>query len=170
MFQWPNCYGPSGGGKLVDNPQIEPILRILGEMTGFHGLCSIDWIEETSTGRCLVIEFNPRATPSFFAGPAAGVDFSQGLRQAGTAESVRQRPRAESNGKLFLMFPESAYYAIDRVQPGVMARAVVRAPIDDPGLLFAILRRMLTHYVFQAWPGAHRWISRHRQVERCKKE
>ena len=139
--------------------QIEPLLRALAKTVTFHGLCAIDWIQEAGTGRIFVIEFNPRPTPSLYAGTYSGVSFSRAIAGLLHGGAVPERPAVDAAGE-FVMFPESMYHAIDSQNLGLIARSVASAPFHDPGLLFANVRRILTHYarksVFFRRPAPHR--------------
>jgi hypothetical protein len=48
--------------RLADNPQIEAAAAVVAEHLGLSGFFGLDFIMEDETGRCLLIEMNPRAT------------------------------------------------------------------------------------------------------------
>ena len=76
---WPHEYAAASALEVFWHPAIEGILAALGRMTGFHGLCGIDWVLDAQTGRPLVLEMNPRPTPGIYASHIAGVDFSHAI-------------------------------------------------------------------------------------------
>ncbi len=79
LFNWPHAFGPSGGGELTDHPDIGDMIRRIGAMLNFRGLCSIDWLEEAETGLIYLVEFNPRSTPTTYYSSQAGSDFVTAL-------------------------------------------------------------------------------------------
>ncbi len=158
LFNWPTILAPSGGGELVEDPEIDALVDKVGEMEQFHGLCSIDWMREDGTGKIYLIEFNPRSTPSTYASGWAGSDFIPVLRGM-----HRERPRAEQirprggAGRIFRMFPESAFRAIDDRDLCLFLRSLGSAPWGDPVLLLAVFRRLVGHYVPTGWKIWKKW-------------
>jgi len=146
-YNWPNRFGPSGGGVFMCSDQVGEILKNLGQAIPFHGLCSIDWVQDPGSGRLAIIEFNPRPTPSLHADVAAGVSFAKGLGCLVGRNTPSQQPLATALKSEFMMFPESAFHAIDRREAGTFLRSLRSAPLGDPGLLAANLRRIVTHYL-----------------------
>ena len=152
LHNWPTPEAPSGGGELVESPQIRPLLEKIGQLSGFRGLCSIDWLEETGTGRIWLIEFNPRYTPSTYKSAWAGSDFIPVLRgMHAREEAVVPLVPAGRAGRRFCMFPEAALRAIDDRNPWLLLRSLRSAPWHDPRLLLAQARRVLTYYIPGKW-------------------
>jgi hypothetical protein len=101
---WPGEFGPSCVREIFEDPQIEPILTKIGEVTGFHGLCGIDWLRGAD-GQISVLEFNPRPTPSMDVGRFAGVDFSRSIAAMVSGSRLVQRPRTV-RGLMVYLFPQ----------------------------------------------------------------
>lgn len=152
QYNWPTPFAPSTGGQIIESPQIFPMLRKIGEITRFHGLCSIDWLEESATGRIFLLEFNPRYTAGTYRSAWAGSDFVSGL--AGIHARKTPAPPVAPHGRAgqtFRMFPEAAFRAIDDLNPWLLARSLGSAPWHDPKLLLAQIRRLAGHYVPASW-------------------
>jgi glutathione synthase/RimK-type ligase-like ATP-grasp enzyme len=145
---WPNRFCASAGGEFVDDIQIEKAVQQLGIVVRFHGLCGFDWVREERSGRIFVIELNPRPTPTIHAGVWTGVNFADAIRRLADGK-VASRHLAKTKNE-FVMFPEIAYSAIDNRNLGQFLRGLKTAPVDDPVLLSAISRRILTHYLRRA--------------------
>jgi predicted ATP-grasp superfamily ATP-dependent carboligase len=163
---WPTNLSASCVREVMDNRNVEPLITRIGALTGFHGLCGIDWIHGSITDSLSLIEFNPRPTPVSHTGHLAGVSFSAAIRAmlAGApsvqhsereaweewAEQVEQTARAR---KIF-MFPQSIYRAVDDLDLLMLMRLCPDLPWGDPLLLAAHLRRVCSHYLplrFRRW-------------------
>ena len=162
LFNWPGPFSPSGGGELKEDPQIDALVDQVGRMENFHGLCSIDWLEERGTGKIYLIEFNPRYTPTTYVSGWAGSDFLpalSGMHQRVGPPVTPVRPSGHG-GKIFQMFPESAFRAIDDKDVPMFIRSLGSAPWNDPGLFLAEIWRLVGHYVPASWkkllPRTHR--------------
>lgn len=145
---WPTQCAASCVRELTDAPEIEDMLTRIGAMTAYRGLAGVDWLREGDDGKIHLIELNPRPTPCYHLGPRVGVDFSTGLRGLLDGRSALQRPRAPDPAQsLVYQFPQYCYRAIDDRAFHRLARTVPDIPRDDPLLLAALLRRLLTHYL-----------------------
>ncbi len=145
---WPGKFNASCIRGAVVHEAIEPLVFGVGELTSFHGLCGVDWIRETGTGKIYLLEFNPRPGPGYHIAPPAGVDFSYGIRTMLRHQPVVQRPAAVSGRAATIhMFPQAMYLAIDERSLPMMLRTVPDIPLDDLGLTRAYFRRLFTHYV-----------------------
>ncbi|MDB5829457.1 MAG: hypothetical protein JWQ73_3677 [Variovorax sp.] len=111
---WPNAFGPSSVVRLVDRPQLEPLLRTVGEVSRFHGLGGIDFIERPD-GSVVLTEQHGRPVPQFVLAAEAGIDLPRAL-QALVHDDVHaplQRPasglsRGPSRGEALPLFPQEA--------------------------------------------------------------
>jgi glutathione synthase/RimK-type ligase-like ATP-grasp enzyme len=155
---WPEPFGPGCVREMCDDPQIEPILRAVGGVTGFHGLCGIDWIRRADDERIVVLEFNPRPTPAFEAARFAGVDFARSIAAMLSGQRDVQRPvaaAASAKPVCVYMFPQHPKRCLmTRDLRGLLAWLPFAAkhaiPWDEPRLLWADLRVLLR----QTWPLA----------------
>lgn len=110
---WPPPFGPSCVRELFSHPEMLTRLEQIGELTGFHGLCGVDWIvDEHNT--LYILELNARPTPCCHLGPFAGVDFSLALRQIAQGGPVTvQTPRdPQPKNPLVYMWPQYGYYCL----------------------------------------------------------
>ena len=142
---WPNALGASSALGPFFHPSLEPIIRQLGEMSGFDGLCGLDWVLDDQ-GNPLVLEMNPRPTPGLHLAPRVGVSFPDAIRDWIDGKDITQRPDRDATG-LCRMFPQNLFRAIDDHDPGEFLRTFQDAPWRDPRLLLAYLRRVFTHYL-----------------------
>jgi len=132
---------------------MERIVRRVGEVTGFHGMCGIDWIER-EPGDLRVIEFNPRPLPAFQLGARAGVDPTAALRGLLSGKPEPQpSPRPVAAGKeLVYLFPQHVRRTVYHREwrqllyhlPGLAENDV---PWCEPKILAAAVRELAR----QAW-------------------
>jgi predicted ATP-grasp superfamily ATP-dependent carboligase len=148
LQHWPTPLAASCLRQTVDHPDIERIVRTVGEMTGFSGFCGADWILDRRVGHPFLIEFNPRATPGLHLGYTAKVDFARALAAMLRGVPTMQAPSVPGGtGLVSAMFPELAFRAIDDRAPLVLLKAMRQMPADDPMLALAHIRRIITHYL-----------------------
>jgi glutathione synthase/RimK-type ligase-like ATP-grasp enzyme len=119
-------------------PEIESILATLGEMTGFHGLCGVDWVIDGKRGTLFVLEMNPRPTSGLHASGIAGVSFSRAIAEMLDGGASAQRPTESSC--VYRLFPESLAPALAERDLQGFLRSWKDAPWGDPLLLLQQLR------------------------------
>jgi hypothetical protein len=156
LQSWPTELAASCVRELMDHPTIEPLLQGIGELTGFHGLGGVDWVQDES-GAVSLIEFNARPTP----GCHSMEMFSEAVRNSLGGTPVVLRPAPEALHRKIHMFPQSVYQAIDERNPMVLLRACSNLPFNDPALMLALLKQVIGHYVpartrqwIKGWSGA----------------
>lgn len=142
---WPNPLASASTLELCWHPQVEPVVNQLGALTGFDGLCGIDWILDPRTNNLLVLEMNMRPTPGIYLAHHAGVSFSSALADWMQHGELIQKPMEKPQHSCRL-FPQHLHWAIDRRDPLGFLRTFEGAPWQDPQLLLAQTRRVLTHY------------------------
>jgi predicted ATP-grasp superfamily ATP-dependent carboligase len=76
---WPGKFGPSCIRKYFCDPQLERIAVDLGKLTGFHGLCGFDWVQDRRTGQFIVIEFNGRTIATYHLGKHVHVNYEAAI-------------------------------------------------------------------------------------------
>lgn len=95
-------------------PEMEVILHKLGQLSGFHGLCGIDFIQHEKTGQLVLLEQNFRPTLTVLLGHRVGVDLGaliyQTIRGQLVTPVVKQTP---SNLGAVPLFPIDVLRAID---------------------------------------------------------
>lgn len=134
----PTPTSPSTIRTFIDIPEMETILTRLGQMTAFHGFCSVDWIR-TRDGQVKVLELNPRPTPGFNLGHRVRADASRALAAMLRGERDIQRPgRADPMNRVHL-FPQYFRRCIDRGEWRNLAGAIFSniwrdVPWNDPRL------------------------------------
>lgn len=110
MQCWPDTFGPSTTRQVMTHPEMEPLLRRLGEILGYHGLCGIDWFHDPVDDSLVVLEFNARPTTCYHLGRFAGVDFAQSIRAMLTGSRLEQRPQvAPGAGPTVYLFPQHIF-------------------------------------------------------------
>ncbi len=62
-------------------PELSRVLASLGDLSGYHGLCGVDFIEEQDSHRIVLLEQNFRPTLTMLLGKHVGVDLVTALRQ-----------------------------------------------------------------------------------------
>jgi predicted ATP-grasp superfamily ATP-dependent carboligase len=106
---YPEPFGPSCVRELLDQDGIdamEPIVDRIGAMTGFHGMCGIDWIRRPD-GSFAILEFNPRPTSTIHLGRRLSADCAIALKAMFAGGYEPQVPRECSpNQRRIYMFPQ----------------------------------------------------------------
>jgi glutathione synthase/RimK-type ligase-like ATP-grasp enzyme len=95
-------------------PELAGILRQLGNCSGFHGLCGIDFIEHQDTKQLYLLEQNFRPTLTLPLGKRAGVDFCQAISDFLKQEQADFSPLQQSrHGAIVPLFPGDILRALD---------------------------------------------------------
>jgi predicted ATP-grasp superfamily ATP-dependent carboligase len=159
---WPGDYGPSTVRAVMTHPQMETLLQRLGRLTGFHGLCGIDWIHDLERDALTILEFNPRPTPCYHLGWFAQVDFAGSIRAWLKGTLLIQRPTPHRTGlPVVYLFPQHIIRCLgtdnlrDLVNwlPGLGSHDT---PWSEPRLMIRHLRRITKlglHYVVNRLTG-----------------
>jgi hypothetical protein len=135
---WPGPFGPSSARRFMSHPDVRPLLEQLGDLTGYHGFCALDWVH--AEDRLQLIELNARPVPTIHMGPLGGVDFSSAVRHFLHGEiHVQEPPETPGDAPIHPMFPEDVLRASAE---GAVAFAVRDMPWTDPPLFFHHLRRL----------------------------
>jgi carbamoylphosphate synthase large subunit len=141
---WPGPFGPSSARQFMSHVDVEPIIRAVGALSGYHGFCALDWVLDDH-GRLQIIELNARPVPTIHMGRLAGVDFSRAVREllAGVPRVQPPRPRER---RVVPMFPEDVWRAASENSLSLAAwlpwpGRFTDVPWHDPPLLLHHLRR-----------------------------
>jgi len=108
--------GPSAAIEFKIFPTLENILQKLGDLSGFHGLCGIDFIEQDGTGDLVLLEQNFRPTLTMDLGKRVGVDFVAAIRVLLEMKNVdvdSVLTQKEVAKKIIPLFPQDVFRAID---------------------------------------------------------
>ncbi|MBW4022468.1 MAG: ATP-grasp domain-containing protein [Proteobacteria bacterium] len=122
--------------QLTDNPQIEAAAAVTAEHLGLSGFFGLDFIVEEATGRCLLIEMNPRATQLGHI-RVRGADLATRLCRAAGAASAAPGSRPD-HPRAVAFFPQCL-----RFGDGGGARQalpVEDVPWNEPELVEELLR------------------------------
>src|ERR1043165_419358 len=113
-------FGSSSVRQFVNLPGIEPILKKVGTVTGFHGMAGLDFIHEQPSGKLVLLEMNCRPTPGHALRSPAGIDFGKELRAMLKGAAPTAAMTVRKNPTNVPMFPEDFDRAItDRDWPGL---------------------------------------------------
>jgi hypothetical protein len=129
----------------MTHPDVEPLVRRVGELTRYHGFAALDWVLDHS-GRLRIIELNARPVPTIHMGPLAGVDFSRAVRGMLAGDpAVQVPPDPPADAPVVPMFPEDLWrsFAEDEVSVAQWLPRPGRftdLPWQDPPLLLYHLR------------------------------
>ncbi|HEX2540975.1 MAG TPA: hypothetical protein VHM00_07815 [Caldimonas sp.] len=143
----PEPFGPASSRLYRKNVAAEAVAVRLAKLTGFHGFCGFDWVQEESGERRLhAIDFHARPTLGFHMAAVAGVDFAAAahhLVQGGTDAIASQLDGLE---KLCHFFPKGMTLAWRKRDVLGMLRWLPGAscndlPWTDPGLVAGLARR-----------------------------
>ena len=147
----------SSARELMQHPDIEAMLSGVGKITGFHGFAGVDWIHEPH--HLYLLEINPRPTPTYHLDRYFGVSFSQSFKQLLSGQPNITPPKpVRQPASLIRLFPQSLFWAISELDWRSFFICWNDAPWNDPVLLGAYLRRVLTHFLPERWrETARRW-------------
>ncbi len=106
--------------------ELENILKTLGDISGFHGICGIDLLEDGLSGKLYLLEKNFRPTLTILIGKYVNVDFISLIKQNSEGlkfiDPIRQ---IDKPGKVVAMFPGDMLRAIGEVDFLGLARWVL---------------------------------------------
>jgi hypothetical protein len=106
---FPEPFGPSCVREFLDEQgirQMEPIVHAVARMTGFRGMCAVDWIQRAD-GTFALLEFNPRPTPLMLLGRFGGTDCSEAVGAFLQGGAVALRPNlVKPSRRMVYMFPQ----------------------------------------------------------------
>lgn len=110
---YPSEHSAATVHRPLRHASVEPIVRAIGDATGFHGMAGIDFVLENETDQLFAIEINPRPTSAFsglradraFFGPAIA-RFLRGDGEPAERFDAGDAPQA--------YFPDYAFYFLDR--------------------------------------------------------
>ncbi|MFZ6688300.1 ATP-grasp domain-containing protein [Undibacterium sp. SXout11W] len=112
---WGDC-GPSAAIEAKVFPELEHMLTQLGQLSGFHGLCGIDFFEQENTGELILLEQNFRPTLTIGLAKRFGVDLAMAIRillggdDARIDRALTQKTTVKS---VIPLFPQDVFRAID---------------------------------------------------------
>jgi hypothetical protein len=122
--------------RLIDNPQVEAAASIAAEHLGLSGFFGLDFIMEEGTGRCLLIEMNPRATQLGHI-RAHGADLATHLSTAAGLDVFAPDNRPD-HSEVIAFFPQCLRFAENNVERWELA--VEDIPWSEPDLVEELLR------------------------------
>ncbi|RZL65890.1 MAG: hypothetical protein EOP81_02645 [Variovorax sp.] len=176
---WPDAFSPSTMVRLVDRPALEPMLRAIGRLSGFHGLGGIDFIKRPD-GSVALTEQHARPIPQFVLAERAGIDLPRALRALvdSAPDALFQSPRiAADDTEDIPLFPQEAYRMIGAGHVRALARwrrdpRYRRQLFRDDRPLFAATLRELRRWAHTTWNTHHamrgHYLNMDRSVERCE--
>ncbi|MFZ6774914.1 ATP-grasp domain-containing protein [Undibacterium sp. SXout7W] len=149
--------GPSAAVEFKYFPQLESMLRKLGQLSGFHGMCGIDFIEQQETGDIVLLEQNFRPTLTMDLGRYVDVDFVAAIqcmlaRDQDAISSVSDAAllwqQSTTKKPVLPLFPQDVFRALDAgdmkglFQWCIQPRWWREMNWHEPGLLLFNLRQI----------------------------
>lgn len=174
---WPDAFSPSTTVRLVDRPALEPALRAIGRLSGFHGLGGIDFIERPDYSFVLT-EQHARPIPQFVLAERAGIDMGRALRALvdnNTAAPMQSPVAAPGELQEIPLFPQEAIRMIGEGHVRALARwrtdrRYRRQLFREDRPLFAATLRQLRRWAHTTWNAHHamrgHYINMDRSIER----
>lgn len=106
--------GPSTAVRFQHLPPLDKMLSQLGALSGFHGLCGIDFIQHVQTGELVLLEQNFRPTLTMSLGRRVGVDVVLALYSL-LSGKVLHPPLIQNPGdqSLVPLFPSDIFRALE---------------------------------------------------------
>lgn len=110
---FPAPFGPSSSRRVIDMPQLEPILRAIGRVTGFDGIAGVDWFFDRRSGRIHVLELNSRPQTCYDLLPETRAAFARALGQIAKGKRVAPSGAiAVTTTETIAQYPQHVYYAL----------------------------------------------------------
>jgi glutathione synthase/RimK-type ligase-like ATP-grasp enzyme len=131
--------GPSSVLRIIDDPAMQSAIEKTAAALGVTGFCGFDFMVEEGTGRCLLLEMNPRPTQLAHLALGPGRDLVAAyLRGVVGLEYVRDR-EAATYGDTIALFPQE----LQRDEESeLLTRAFHDVPWDQPRLIERVLGRI----------------------------
>lgn len=137
----PAPYGPATARALLHVPAIAGIAADLGALTGFHGLCELDWILPEDGSGPVIVEFNPRPPSYLFLVGALGADLPAAIRAFLAGEKAPAPGAPGPEGSAVGLYPEDLISALSardwRRGAAWLSGAAGPLPQNDPALIRA---------------------------------
>lgn len=132
----PPPFGSSSVVRSVDSPNMARATAMLTEELGLSGFAGIDFILERGSGRAVLLELNPRVTPTSHLGPRFGADLCAALRAelAGGRVGENQSSLSATVEGLVALFPAEL---MRDVSSAYLSSAYHDTPGDEPELIAA---------------------------------
>jgi hypothetical protein len=141
---FPTAFGPSTVHESADHLDTAGIAQALGNLTGFHGLCGFDWIED-SAGRLFFLEFNAR--PVYLEASVRGA-FAAALANMLTGSQLQSEAGLQRAPRSVALFPGHVYFSLQQRRYGDLLEwlpgrsTALEVPWRDPRLLAHDARRI----------------------------
>ncbi len=126
--------GPASVIRLIDHPTMTATTAAVVGALGLSGFCGVDFMLDDATGEALLLEINPRATPTSHLALTDGTDLAGALFRDVTGRAPSAR--AAARGDLIALFPQE--WRRDPASP-FLDTAFHDVPWRDPALLQAML-------------------------------
>jgi len=101
--------GASVFRQLVENPELEALARRLLDHLEWHGLATVQFIEEAGTGAYWLLEINPRTWTSIPCDVRAGADYPYAVWQLAVGDREGIDPTHEVGFATHLLYGEVKY-------------------------------------------------------------
>lgn len=121
--------------RLIDNTTMDHVATVTAEHLGLSGFFGLDFIIEESTGKCFLIEMNPRATQLGHI-RSQGADLVTRLYEAASGRSVPLQPLPD-HGPVIAFFPQALRF-LDHDVP--LEQVPIDVPWSEPDLVEELLR------------------------------
>ncbi|HEX4053230.1 MAG TPA: hypothetical protein VHX86_03100 [Tepidisphaeraceae bacterium] len=159
---WPGAFGPSCIREYFCDDRLEHIAADIGALTGFHGLCGFDWIQDQKTGQFIVIEFNGRAIATYHLGKYVGVSYERAVGDFLEDRLTVQRPRIIGKTRpIIYMFPQDVRRCItdlDLIGLGKWIFGTIRT--DTPWADANVIVFFFTSFVQLGYKRVRRFVRR----------
>jgi len=121
--------------RLIENPYMDEVAAATAERLGLSGFFGLDFIVEESTGKCFLIEMNPRATQLGHI-RVHGADLVARLLEAAGAD-VSSARRFPDHGPVIAFFPQALRFLEKDVH---LEDLPIDVPWSQPKLVAELLR------------------------------
>jgi len=106
---------PDGGGtafyrEAIRHAPVEEVSRKCIAALGWHGFIGLDYIVDRGTGTAYLIDVNPRPSPAYNLGLAAGVDFTQQFIDLAQKKSPRPNLEPREGVRSKILFVEILWF------------------------------------------------------------
>jgi hypothetical protein len=121
--------------RLIENSYMDEVAAATAERLGLSGFFGLDFIIEETSGKCFLIEMNPRATQLGHI-RLQGADLVAHLLEAAGADVSSSRPLAD-HGPVIAFFPQALRFLEEDINLGQIP---IDVPWSQPELVEELLR------------------------------
>ena len=104
----------------MESPALDQVIDRIGELSSYHGLAGIDWVQDAATGAFFVLEISPTPDGGYALTDDAERIFAAAIRAMLTGDPAYRPVSVKARPGWIPLFPEWSVYfteCADRTSP-----------------------------------------------------